>query len=269
MVYRDSFQLPKLMKFQLLPSTFDENGNASARQHLACFVVDDLIAFDAGSLAMAATDEQKKQIRDVVISHAHLDHVAGLPLYIDDLFATIKRPIQIHATTEVIEILERDLFNWSIYPRFSELTNDYGVVLEYRPFEVEKDFTVKHLRVKAIKVNHKVPSVGFLVSDGKSSFALTNDTAEINRFWEVVNQQEKLSAIFVECAFPDELGELAASSHHLTPQVLQKEIAKLKRDCPIYVVNIKPMYFEQVTCQIKQLNIQNLQVLTVGRIYEL
>src|SRR5215218_4460509 len=175
------------MKFQLLPSSFDENGRASARQHLACFIVDDLVAFDAGSLAMATTDEQKKRIRDVVISHAHLDHIAGLPLYIDDLFATIKRPIQIHATAEVIEILERDIFNWSVYPRFSELRNDHGVVLEYRPFETEKEFSVKHLTVKAINVNHKVPSVGFIVRDEKSAFALTNDTAAVNRFWDVIN----------------------------------------------------------------------------------
>jgi cAMP phosphodiesterase len=256
------------MKFQLLPSTFDENGRASARQHLACFVVDDLIAFDAGSLAMGATAQQRKQIRDVVISHAHLDHVAGLPLYIDDLFATVKRPIQIHATEEVIEILERDLFNWSIYPRFSELTNDYGIVLEYRPFEIEKDFRVKHLSVKAINVNHKVPSVGFIVSDGKSRLALTNDTAAMSRFWEVLNETENLSAILVECAFPDELGDLACNSHHLTPRVLKKELAKFKQNCPIYVVNIKPMYVEQVSRQIKALEIENLHILNVGKVYE-
>jgi cAMP phosphodiesterase len=256
------------MKFQLLPSTFDENGRASVRQHLACFVVDDLVAFDAGSLAMSTTDEQKKQIRDVVLSHAHLDHVAGLPLYIDDLFATIKRPIQIHATAEVIEILERDIFNWSIYPRFSELQNEHGVVLEYRQFETEKCFAVKHLKVKAIGVNHKVPSVGFIVSDKKSTFALTNDTAEMDRFWEVVNKEKNLSAILVECAFPNELNELACSSHHLTPKALQKELTKLKQNCPVYVVNIKPMYVEQVTQEIRDLKIENLNILKVGKIYE-
>lgn len=256
------------MKFQLLPSTFDENGRASARQHLACFVIDDLIAFDAGSLAISTTSAQKKQIRDVVISHAHLDHIAGLPLYIDDLFATIKRPIQIHATAEVIEILERDIFNWSIYPRFSELRNDHGVVLEYRPFEIEQDFLVKHLKVKAVKVNHKVPSVGFIVSDEKAVFALTNDTAEMDRFWEVVNEEKNLTAILVECAFPNELNTLACNSHHLTPSVLQKELAKLKPNCPIFVVNIKPMYFDQVSRQIKDLKIENLQVLEVGKVYE-
>jgi cAMP phosphodiesterase len=256
------------MKFQLLPSTFDDHGCASARQHYACFVVDDLISIDAGSLAAATTAAQKKQIRDVILTHAHLDHIAGLPLFIDDLFADVKRPIQIHATEEVIEILERDIFNWSIYPRFSELTNENGAVMQYRPFEVEKEFVVKHLRVKAVGVNHKVPSVGFIVSDGPTTFALSSDTAEMNRFWEVVNEEKNLSAVLVECAFPNELAGLAGISHHLTPETLQKELRKLNQTCPIFVVNIKPMYYEQVIFQLAELKIDNLQILEVGKIYE-
>ena len=69
-----------LMKLQLLPSTFDENGRASPRQHLTCFVIDDCVAIDAGSLAMSVNPVQRKNIRDIVLTHAHLDHIAGLPL---------------------------------------------------------------------------------------------------------------------------------------------------------------------------------------------
>ena len=119
-----------------------------------------------------------------------------------------------------------------------------------------------------MNVNHKVPSVGFIVSDGGSTFALTNDTASVNRFWEAVNETENLSAIMVECAFPDELGDLACNSHHLTPRVLREELLKLEQNCPIYVVNIKPMYFEQVTSQIQALEIENLHILEVGKVYE-
>ncbi len=256
------------MKLQLLPSTFDEHGRASQRQHYSCFVIDDLVAIDAGSLAVSTNSEQRRSIRDVLLTHAHLDHVAGLPLYVDDLFATIKRPIQVHATAEVIEVLERDIFNWSIYPRFSELTNDFGAVLEYRPFEIEQEFLVKHLRVRAVGVNHKVPSVGFVFSDGKTSLALSGDTSEMDRFWQIVNETENLSAILVECAFPDELASLAGNSHHLTPNLLQRELVKLRRRCPVYVVNIKPMYCEQVVAQLARLEIENLNVLEIGKVYE-
>lgn len=257
------------MKFQLLPSTFDENGTASPRQHLSCFVVDDRVAIDAGSLAMASSARQKKQIRDVVLTHAHLDHIAGLPLFIDDLFATLDAPIAVHAAPEVIETLERDIFNWEIYPRFSELENAHGAVLKYHPFVAGEEFSVKHLRLKAVAVNHKVSSVGFVVSDGKTKFALSGDTAEMNDFWRVANEENDLSVLLVECAFPNELEELAAASHHFTPATLRRDLEKFnRRECLIYVVNIKPLYREQVVRQIADLKIENLQILEVGRIYE-
>lgn len=260
----------KLVKLQLLPSSFDENGAASPRQHLTCFVVDDSVAFDAGSLAMAACPLQKKQIRDIVLTHAHLDHIAGLPLFIDDLFAVLDEPIRIHATAEVVDVLERHIFNWSVYPKFSELSNKNGCVMEYRKFRQGVEFEVKHLSVKAFDVNHKVPSTGFIVSDGDSTFLLTGDTAELDGFWETANSIDDLSAIFVECAFPDELEGLANISHHLTPKRVAAELGKFGRtDCPIYVVNLKPMYREQIVNQLAALQIKNLEILEVGRVYEL
>ncbi len=257
------------MKIQLLPSTFDENGCASARQHLACFVIDDCVAIDAGSLAMAATTEQKKLIRDVILTHAHLDHIAGLPLFIDDLFAKLKVPISVFATADVIEIIERDIFNWDVYPKFAELTNQNGAVLKYCPFETGGNFIVKHLRVKSAKVNHKVPTVGFVISDDKTTFAISSDTSEMNGFWDVINAEKNLAALLIECAFPNELEELAQVSHHLTPKMLSKELKKFNcKNCPIYVINIKPMYFEEVVRQVENLEIKNLEIFQVGRVYE-
>ncbi len=258
------------MKFQLLPSTFDENGCASARQHLSCFVIDDCVAIDAGSLAMATSSAQKKQIRDVVLTHAHLDHIAGLPLFIDDLFAKLKVPVRVFGTKEVIKVIERDIFNWDVYPSFSELKNEHTTVLEYRTFETNREFLVKHLRFKPIAVNHKVPTVGFVISDNNKTFALSGDTSEMDEFWEVLNVEKKLSALLIECAFPDELEELALVSHHLTPNRLKKELEKFtQKDCPIYVINIKPMYFDEVVRQVKALKIKNLEILKVGRVYNL
>lgn len=257
------------MKLQLLPSTFDENGCASLRQHLSCFVIDDCVAIDAGSLAMSSTPEQKNKIRDVVLTHAHLDHIAGLPLFIDDLFAFLTEPVRVYAAREVIEILERDIFNWSVYPRFSELENENGKVLSYFPFEAGKEFRVKHLSIKSVDVNHKVPSVGFVISDGKKTLAMTGDTTKTRKFWDMVNGEENLSVILIECAFPDEMEELAEASHHLTPKTLQTEISNLKhRNIPVYVINLKPMFREQIVRQIEKLNIGNLEILEAGRVYD-
>lgn len=257
------------MKLQLLPTTFDSNGCATAQQHLSCFVIDDRIAIDAGSLAMATSDAQKENIRDVVLTHAHLDHVAGLPLFIDDLFAVLKQPVCVYAEPQIIETLEQNVFNWTVYPRFSELKNEFGNVLRYKPFQAGEDFQVAHLKIKPLAVNHKVPSFGFIISDSKTKIAITGDTAETDSFWDSLNNEEHLDALLIECAFPAHLKELACSSHHLTPKLLDNELTKFRhKNCPVYAINLKPMYYQQIKCELEILKIKNLEVLQVGRVYE-
>ncbi len=253
----------------MLPGSIDENGRASERQHLMSIIVDDCVAIDAGCLAMACSEVQRAQIRDVILTHTHLDHIAGLPMFIDDLFATLSEPLRIHATGQMIEILERDIFNWSIYPRFSELSNENGPVIEYREFNRGAEFGVRHFSVRSVGVNHPVSASGFIISDGEVSVGITGDTAETDDFWKICNSIPNLKAVLVECAFPDELVELAAVSEHLSPAMLKKELEKLHdRDFPIFVINIKPMYREKVIEQLYQANLDRVEILTVGKVYE-
>ncbi len=218
---------------------------------------------------MGINDTQRTAIRDVVLTHAHLDHIAGLPLFIDDLFATLERPIRVHAAADVIEVLEHDIFNWSVYPRFSDLTNDNGKVMEYVPFEGGKPFEVGGLTVKAIEVNHKVPSSGFIISDDSATIALSGDTAEMDLFWAAANAESDLSALLIECAFPDELTELADISHHLTPSRLKAELDKfVHKNCPIYAINIKPAYRTKVVAELDRINIDRLRIFEAGKAYE-
>lgn len=257
------------MKVQLLPSTIDEDGRASARQHLLTIVVDDTVAIDAGCLAFSCSDLQREKVRDIVLTHTHLDHIAGLPLFIDDLFASIEEPITIHATREMIDTLETHVFNWSIYPRFSELQNSHGDVVRYREIGQGSHFEVRHLSMQSVAVNHKVPASGYIVSNGATAFGVTGDTAETDEFWTVCRNVPGLKGVLVECAFPDELAKLAAASHHLTPSKLARELAKLgDRDYPIFVINIKPMYRQKVIDEIRAVGLDSVEVLEIGRVYD-
>ena len=73
------------MRIQLLPSTFDAQGVATLEQRLTCFVIDDCVAVDAGSIAIALNNEQRSKVRDIIVTHPHMDHVASLPIFVDDL----------------------------------------------------------------------------------------------------------------------------------------------------------------------------------------
>ena len=114
-----------------------------------------------------------------------------------------------------------------------------------------------------------MPTVGFIVSDDKTTVALSSDTSKMKGFWKRINDVEKLDAVLVECAFPNELKQLAEISHHLTPKTLEKELRKFeKKECPIFAINLKPMYRDDVIRQLKELEIENLKVLEVGHSYE-
>ncbi|MBA2619778.1 MAG: 3',5'-cyclic-nucleotide phosphodiesterase [Acidobacteria bacterium] len=257
------------MKIQLLPSSFGASGAASGRQHLSCVVIDNCVALDAGSLAFATSKAQKKQIRDVVLTHAHLDHIAGLPLFIDDLFETLTEPIIVHASETAIETLKQNVFNGKIYPNFAELENKNGTVLKFHPIKNGENLVVKHLTFKAVAVNHGVASHGYIISEGATKIAVSGDTAETVEFWLNLNKEKTLRAILIECAFPDELEKLARAAHHLTPKRLRAEIKKYTgAPCPFFVFNIKPAYFQAVSRQIEALKIENLRILEVGKIYE-
>jgi len=256
------------VRIQLLPSTFDSQGHATSEQRLTCFLIDECVAVDAGSIALAATAEQREKVRDIIVTHPHMDHIASLPIFIDDLFPTLKSPVRVYATPEVITLLERDIFNWNVYPRFSELKNDYGPVMEYVSISTGREFKVAHLNVTAVAVNHIVPTIGLIVSDGRRTVAFSSDTSETEEFWNVINRAPSLDALLIEASFPDSMAKLAGVSRHFTPASLQRELGKLNhKNVDILTVHIKPAYRQMIIDELNGLNILGLGVMEPGRVY--
>lgn len=257
------------MRIQLLPSTFDAQGVATLEQRLTCFLIDDCVAVDAGSIALALPSDRRSSVRDIIVTHPHMDHIASLPIFIDDLYPSLTEPMRVYATEEVIGLLERDVFNWNVYPRFSDLKNDYGPVMQYIPIPIGTPFSVAHLTVVAVPVNHIVPTVGLVVSDGQKSVAFSSDTAETEEFWKLVNQMKGLDALLIEASFPDRMAKLAHVSRHFTPATLGQELKKLTHNgMDIMAVHLKPTYRDEIVEQLKALNIPKLAVMEPGRIYE-
>jgi cAMP phosphodiesterase len=257
------------LQIQLLPSSFNAQGSANSAQRLTCFVIDDRVTVDAGSIGIALTERQQQSIRDVIVTHPHMDHIASLPIFVDDLFGELREPVRIHATQEVIDLLKADVFNDTVYPKFDELKNAHGSVMEYVSFAVGREFKVAHLTCTAVAVNHIVPTVGLLISDGKTTVAFSSDTAETEELWRLVNAASQLDALFIEASFPDSMEGLAKASKHLTPAMLRNELGKLEHNgMDILAVHLKPAYREKVVAELKQLKIERLSVMEPGKVYE-
>ena len=256
------------VKIQLLPSTFDEAGRATPEQRLSCYLIDDRVTIDAGSIALALTRTQHNTVRDVIITHPHIDHIATLPIFLDDMFTVLEEPVRVHATAEVIEMLERDVFNWTIYPRFSELKNDKTRVMEYVPFRPGEEFTVAHLKVTAVPVNHIVPTVGLVLSDGKTTVASSADTTATDEIWHLINRQPSVDALLIEASFPNSMAQLAGVSGHLTPAMIRGELSKIKHKIPdILAMHLKPAYRQTLVKELGELGVPGLRAMEPGRDY--
>jgi cAMP phosphodiesterase len=84
----------------------------------------------------------------------------------------------------------------------------------------------------------------------------------------VVNKVDDLKAVIVETSFPNELQDLANVSGHLTPQTLDTELRKLKRDVPVYLYGAKPRHLTRIRAQVRALKRRRIAFLVQGKTYK-
>jgi len=244
------------VRVKLLPSSFDATGRVMPGQRLTSYLIDGCVAVDAGSLALSLTAAERKAVRDIVLTHAHLDHLATLPIFLDDLFVSLEAPVSIHALPSVIEQLERNVFNGLIYPRFSQLKNRYGPILQYLPLAIGAPAVVGHLQVTAVAVDHPVETVGLFVSNATESIAFSSDTRPSHGYW-VGCRQRKPVRMLVDVAYPDRLHDLALESGHQTPAMLVKLINQFAVERErLVAVGIKAAFVEEVLSELESAGIE-------------
>jgi ribonuclease BN (tRNA processing enzyme) len=234
---------------------------------MTSFLLNDTVCLDAGWVSGALSLREQVKVKDVVISHSHLDHTCSLPFLIDNNFSTPGFELRIYAIAEVIASMKNHLFNNHTWPDFTCLPNDLTPVLKLVEVPEEEPFRVNGLSFRAVKVSHLVPTTGFIVEDKTSAIAYSSDTGPTERFWALVNRVRNLKAVIVETSFPNELQDLANMSGHLTPQTLDRELRKLKRDVPVYLYGFKPRHLARIRKQVRGLKRRRVSLLVQGKTY--
>jgi ribonuclease BN (tRNA processing enzyme) len=241
------------------------SGGELPHHRTTCFLVDGRLAIDAGALTASLSLPQLLRIDDVVLTHSHFDHIKDVPLLADLLAGLRPTPLQVHASTECARTLRRNVFNGKLWPDFTRIPSAGSPVMQLRAFSTRRAFDAGALHFQPVPVRHPVESVGFVVSKGKSAFAISGDTGPTTGFWRLVNATPGLKALLVELSFPSELQRLADLSGHLTPRTLASELAKLDRgDLPVLLYHLKPAYAVRLRREVAALRMPNLRILEVG-----
>jgi cAMP phosphodiesterase len=235
---------------------------------LTTYLINETLAIDAGAIAIGLSVEEQMRLRSIIITHAHLDHIFSLPLFITDLFDEIREPIKLYATASDLDAVNQHLFNHRVWVTLDTLKNGHTELLSFHPIKSGEHFITEGLKITPIPVSHTVLTHGLLVEDEKTALLFTSDTGATDRIWKVAGDCEKLRAVFIDLSFPNRLTDLARVSCHHSPSTLLEEMPKIRQDVQVFAVHLKAAYRDQVTREIAALEDPRIVVPEVGREYK-
>ena len=254
------------MKIKILGSAVD--ADFSGQQFAASYVINGRLAIDAGSIGFQSSIEAQRRIKHVFLSHGHMDHIASLPMFLDNVYVHGPDYVCIHGPQETLDSLRTDVFNERLWPDLARLSQEESPFMKLFPMQPGDTVTVGDLRVTALALDHVVPTLGFIVSDDSGSVAFVSDTQPCESIWQTLNDLSDLKAVFLEAAFPTRMGWLADKAKHLTPTLFAEECRKLRHAVPIIAVHIKPAFREEILRELASLSIPRLVIGAPGHTYE-
>ncbi len=222
----------------------------SQRTRFMSLLVDEVLALDAGSLAAGLPFSPKQNLKAILLTHAHYDHVRDIPAIGMNLVLN-QTSMTLYSTQAVHDALAQYLLNGTLYPKFMEYPEG-NPPLKFIPVEPGKTLQIEGYSVLPVQMNHAVPTVGYQVasSDGKSLF-YTGDTGS-----GLAEALKDISPrlLIVEVTAPNRFEEAMKRTGHLTPNLLKQEMVsfrKLKNYLPnVLTVHMNPGLEREIATEI-------------------
>lgn len=253
------------MKIRLLGSSVENTAN---RQYVSSYIINEAVAIDAGCLGLHGTPQRQEAIKHLFLTHAHSDHVASLPIFIENAWTPAGNCPTVYGLPETLDAVQKHIFNDVIWPDFVAFSRSMPPFLRLCPIQDEIGVHAAGLRITPVRVNHLIPTVGFVVSNGETSVIFGADSGPTQRLWQIAHQTPGLRAVFLEACFPNSMKSLAESSLHLTAEMFCREVAKMPAGIRVIAVHIKVRYRDQVIRELQDLGLPNLEIGECERAYE-
>jgi len=235
--------------------------------YLTTYLINDDVAIDAGSLGFAGSPAEQTRVRHVFLSHSHIDHVASLPIFLENVFDQGAAPVTVYGSAEVLDSLQRDVFNDRLWPDFIGMSRKGESLLRLHPLVAGQAVSCGGLSITPVPVHHSVPTFGFIVEDAAAAVVMPGDTGPTEEIWHRANRLANLKAIFLEATFPDEQARLADIAGHLTPKLFAGEVRKVNRPARFIAVHIKARFQAQVIAELQALALTGFETVRPGSVY--
>jgi len=234
------------------------------------FLLDRKILFDAGTLNNVLDEKNQLKVKDIFITHAHMDHIREIPFLADNIIVGgWKKKVNIFSISSVIKDIRENLLNSKLWPDMTALPNAQDAVVRLISMKAEAPCGVGNYSVTPYKVNHSVPAVGYLVENQKKRrFFYTGDTGPTDGTWRRLGEKH-IHCLIIEVSFPNRMGDIAITTGHLTPLLLKGELSKIKiMPERIYITHLKPQFYKAIKKELQSLKVINLTLLKEGDIIQ-
>ncbi|MFM7107317.1 MAG: 3',5'-cyclic-nucleotide phosphodiesterase [Planctomycetaceae bacterium] len=254
------------MRVQLLPSSCGTP--VSGPQFLSTYLVGDAIAIDGGSIGLQADLGLQRRVRHVFLTHGHLDHVASLPLLVENTYAPGPECVEVLASEGVLAEVRRDLFNGRAWPDFFALSAPGDRFVAATPLRPLVGVDRAGCRVTPVPVAHGTDTMAMVVDDGAACVAFGADTGPTEELWRHLAGRANLRGVFLECSFPRALADLAARCGHLSPATFADQVRHLPAGVRVFVVHRKAAHAAAIAAEVSALGLPGVELAEPGRTYE-
>ncbi|MBI5846395.1 MAG: 3',5'-cyclic-nucleotide phosphodiesterase [Nitrospirae bacterium] len=237
----------------------------------SAFLVDGKVLLDAGTIGTSLRESKQWELKDILITHAHLDHIKAIPFLADNIVIKQKKhSVTLFGTKETLKTLRDHLLNDKLWPDFTKISASIAPVLKMKIIVPGRPFIVNGYTVTAYPVSHTVPAVGYIVRDSSGRTLLyTGDTGPTQKIWA---SSDRINTMIIEVSFPNNMEELAVKTGHLTPHLLGVETGKMKHlPDKILITHIKPQYMAKIRKELQAIRKKTrivIQIIKDGRIYK-
>ena len=241
---------------------------AGSGQYVSTYVINGNVAIDAGSLGMHDSLEQQAAVGHVFLTHAHADHIASLPFFIENVWRAVPACPVVYGSPKTLEIVQKSIFNNETWPDFVALSKtNHHPFLYLRPLEPEIPVEAAGLVVTPVLVNHSIPTFAYIIREADQAVIFGADSGPTTRLWQVAQQTAGVQAVFLEASFPNRMKAVADASLHLTSDLFAAEAAKAPRGSRVIAVHLKVRYRDEIIRELGDLSIPSLEIGECGMTY--
>lgn len=225
------------------------SGGIGGASRTTALRVDEDVLIDCGTGVGDLALEQLLRIDHVFLTHAHLDHVALLPMLADAGVGWRAAPLTAYALPETLATLKDCLFNGRVWPDY---TSPPHPTLRLQPIEVGAPVVLGTRRFTPLPVRHAVPAVGWRLDSGAASLVFSGDTTYSDAFWEAVNAVDNLRHLIVETTFLNDNDAGCLASGHTNARLLARGLQRLTRPVELHITHMEPSREERTWSELVQ-----------------